>query len=163
MKSLPVESSNGVKMNSQLSTLIFVAVLLAGTTWTSVQTTPQSVKPKEDAEPTVKGSTTIAVGIPIYTALNILDDAGFKDIGGAQMASNDPDAKVTWRKISDGIEIALFYSNATQSVTMISMIYIPPTYDHRGNYRVVPSSSVTFNPDGSYAVTFIKPKPLSGK
>ena len=42
------------------------------------------------------------------------------------------------------------------------MVYIPPTYDHRGNYVVVPTDSVVFNLDGTYVVTFLKPKPLKG-
>ncbi len=42
------------------------------------------------------------------------------------------------------------------------MVYIPPIYDHRGNYVVVPTDSVVFNLDGTYVVTFLKPKPLKG-
>lgn len=149
-------------MKSSLVTLVIVGVLFVGTTWSYQQTVPQSGKLKEAAPTNGNVSSTIVAGITIDSALSILDDAGFKNEGGWQWGSKDPDSQVTWRKISNGIEIAIFYRKKTQSVTGMSMMYIPPTYDHRGNYVVVPTDSVVFNPDGTYVVAFLKPKPLKG-
>jgi hypothetical protein len=144
-------------MSSRLTYLFIVVVLSVGTCWSSYQ---QTEKPNARASTNEKGSSTIEAGVHVDSALTILDHAGFKVEGDWQWGGKDPDAKVTWRKISDGIEIAIFFSEKTQTVTMIAMMYIPPKYDHRGNYSVVPADSIDFNPDGTYVVKFAKPKPV---
>ena len=149
-------------MKSSPITLVIAGLLFVGTTWSYQQTVPQSGKLKEAPPADGNVSSTILAGVAIDSALKILDDAGFKKEGGWDWGSKDPDPQVTWRKISNGIEIAIFYSKKTQSVTGIAMMYIPPTYDHKGNYVIVPTDSVVFNPDSTYVVTFQKPKPLKG-
>jgi len=104
-------------------------------------------------------SNTIEKGVPLKTALSIFDDGGFGPSAGWAWGSSEPDSKFTWRKISDGVEVVIYYSDKSQILTGISMIYVPPRSERRGNYRIVPVNRLAINPDGSYTVTFSKPAP----
>ncbi|MFO0922646.1 MAG: hypothetical protein U0905_09195 [Pirellulales bacterium] len=97
------------------------------------------------------------------TALTILDNAGYTNETMWQWGSVDPDAQYICRVITDGIYIVLYYSEKTQLLLGVAMMYVPPAYTSRGNYQVITADSVAFDASGAYTVVFPKPKPISGK
>ncbi len=123
---------------------------------------PNERAPVEKSTARLDESVLLTAGTSLDSALAILDSAGFRTEGGWQWGSTDPDSKFTWRKISDGIEIAITYSEKSQLITRIAMIYIPPKFDRKGNYQVVAAEEIFFNRDGTYVVKFAKPQPLKG-
>lgn len=123
---------------------------------------PNERAPVEKSTARLDESALLTAGTSLDSALAILDSAGYRTEDGWQWGSTDPDTKFTWRKISDGIEIAITYSDKSHLITSIAMMYIPPKPDRKGNYRVVAAEEIFFNPDGTYVVKFAKPEPLNG-
>lgn len=105
----------------------------------------------------------IAVGDTLESALAILDQSGFTKESAWQWGSNNPDARTKWRVIDDGVQIAIGYSDRSQLVTAVSMLYVPPDLTHRGNYQVITAEQVAFNLDGTYTVIFSKPPSKDNK
>jgi hypothetical protein len=112
---------------------------------------------------TVTPASSIATGVSLKSALAALDKAGYTEESGWQWGSTNPDANTAWRVITDGVQIAINYSNKSQLITGVQMMYIPPDYTHRGNYQVVAADQVVFNSDGTYTVTFSKPQTKNSK
>lgn len=108
-------------------------------------------------------SVPIGSGTTLKTALTILDNAGYTNETMWQWGSVDPDAQYICRVITDGIYIVLYYSEKTQLLLGVAMMYVPPAYTSRGNYQVITADSVAFDASGAYTVVFPKPKPISGK
>ncbi|MFO0913562.1 MAG: hypothetical protein U0795_11445 [Pirellulales bacterium] len=136
-------------------------------------TNTSEIRSEQTAEPNdvqeTDGSTSsipsvpISAGTTLKTALTILDNAGYTKETEWQWGSFDPDSRYICRVITDGIFMVLYYSEKTQVLTGVAMMYVPPDYTHRGNYQVVSVDSVAFNVDGAYTVAFPKPKSTAGK
>ena len=170
-------SPKDISMQMRIQLMLVLVLLAAGCTDSNPENStdencPTSVTTDErnPAPNSLKSENTdrheifaIKKGATIKESLAVLDSAGFTIEGGWQWGSSNPDGKILWRKIADGIEIAISYSEKSQLLTGVSMMYIPPKYERRGNYQVVPVDEIAFNPNGTYTVTFAKPEPLTGE
>lgn len=99
----------------------------------------------------------IEKGTDLKTALAILDRAGAVKEAIWQWAWDDKDTAYKGRYITEKIALALFYSESTQKIKKLQMIYTPPVINMRGNYCVVEAISINFHRDKTYTVHFDKP------
>lgn len=147
-------------MNPLLQMLIIAVLLSAGCKDRAAGVaTPNLTHPETSSI----NSELISSGTSLKSALAILDSAGYTNETAWQWGSIDPDAQYICRVITDGIYIVLYYSEKSQVLTGIAMMYVPPDYTHRGNYQVVSADTVAFNSNGTYTVVFQKPLPTADK